>query len=87
MIQGKTKNEPVCSMAKRPFFVFSWVTAMEEVTCPLTSTEKDLLLPKDLFVFVIKSRAPAPNQQALQSTFLYDNLQIIPRVRKSCSGD
>lgn len=55
---------------------------------PLNITRQaDLLLPKDSFVFVTKLRAPAQNQQALQSSFLYHNLQIITSVRKSCSGD
>lgn len=55
---------------------------------PLNITRQtDLLLPKDSFVFVTKLRASAQNQQALQSGFLYHNLQIIVSVRKSCSGD
>lgn len=70
---------------KDPFFV-SGAAATEEVICPLSSPI-DLLLPKGSFVFVTKLRAPAPNQQALQSSFLYHNLQIIISVRKSCSGD
>lgn len=84
-IQGKTKNEPVCNMVKRTFFV-SGAAATEEVICPLSSPI-DLLLPKGSFIFVTKLRAPAQNQQALQSSFLYHNLQIITSVRKSCSGD
>lgn len=51
------------------------------------TTQMDLLLSKDSFVFVKKLRAPAPKQQTLQSSFLYHNLQIITSVRKSCSGD
>lgn len=55
---------------------------------PLNITRQtNLLLPKDSFVFVTKLRASAQNQQALQSGFLYHNLQIIVSVRKSCSGD
>lgn len=60
-MQGKTKNEPVCRMVKRTFFV-SGAAATEEVICPLASPDKTIY-------YSLKNRLSlSQNQELLPKT-------------------